>query len=178
VQKFFRKFVEANAETINSVARKLPSHRERVQHIGLFGYSRGVGKVKLPRAINFTGALYSLGVPPELIGSGRALKLAKEMGILGLVNKLCPFLKADFEHAGHYLNRENLDLLCKENGQWKEVRKEIEDIEKIVGVKIGQKEAHHIMHRNFTSNIYQKMKLGEDFAEDALKAAEIRKSLG
>lgn len=178
VEKFFRKFVEANAEMINGVARKLPSHRERVQHIGLFGYSRGVGKVKLPRAINFTGSLYSLGVPPELIGSGRALVLAKKMGILGLVNKLCPFLKADFEHAGHYLNRENLDFLCKENAQWKEVRKEIEDIEKMVGVKIGPSEAHHIMHRNFTSNIYHKMKLGEDFAEDALKAAEIRKSLG
>lgn len=175
---FFRKTVEPIADLINTVSDKLPSHRERMQHIGLFGYSRGIGNVTLPRAIKFTGALYSVGVPPELIASGRALALAKKMGILDLVNKLCPYLKADFNHAGHYLNRENLDLLCKQNEAWKDVRKEIEEIEEIVGVEIGPNEAHQMIHRNLTSNIYQRLRLGEDFSEDCLKAAEIRKSLG
>ncbi len=178
VAEFFRQTIEPNAGLINTIAGKLPGHRERMQHIGLFGYSRGMGEVTLPRAIKFTGSLYSIGVPPELIGSGRALKLAKEMGILDLVNKICPFLKADFEHAGHYLNRENLDHLCKENETWKEVRNEIEYIEDLVGVEIKQKKTHHIIHRNFSSNIYHKLHLDEDFSEDVLKAAEIRKSLG
>ncbi|MBI5415063.1 phosphoenolpyruvate carboxylase [Candidatus Peregrinibacteria bacterium] len=177
-EKFYRPIIESSAEMINAVAEKLPSHRERVLHIGLFGYSRGMGKVQLPRAIHFTGALYSLGVPPELIGSGRALRFAKEQGMLDLINTLCPYLKEDFRHAGHYLNRENLDHLCKEDPLWEEVKNEIQDIEKHVGIPIGPEESHHIIHRNFTSNIYHKLKIGEDFSEDILQAAEIRKSLG
>ena len=178
VADFFRATVEKIAGIINTIAGKLPSHRERVQHIGLFGYSRGIGDVTLPRAIKFTGSLYSIGVPPEMIGSGRALKLAKEMGILDLINKMCPNLKADFEHAGHYLNRENLDLLCEKNEAFKAVRDEISEIEEIIGCEIGPSKTHHIIHRNLTSTIYHKLQLEEDFSEDVLKAAEIRKSLG
>ncbi len=174
----YRPIIENSADIINKVADKLPSHRERVQHVGLFGYSRGLGKVQLPRAIKFTGALYSIGVPPELIGSGRALKFAKEKGILDLVQKLCPYLKEDFLHAGHYFNRENLDFMCKENPVWEKVKEDIDLIEKILEIKIGPEKTHQIIHRNFTSNIYHKMKLGEEFDEDILKAAEIRKSLG
>lgn len=178
VAKMYCETIEQVADLINTVAGKMPSHRERVQHVGLFGYSRGVGNVTLPRAIKFTGSMYSLGVPPELIGSGRALKLAEKMGISDLVHRLCPYLKADFGHAGHYLNRENLDLLCADNDAWKAVRDEVEDIEKMVGVEIGPTKPHHMIHRNFTSNIYHRMKLDEDFAKDVLLAAEIRKSLG
>jgi len=176
--KYYKKTIESVADLINIVAGKLPNHRERVQHVGLFGYSRGVGKVKLPRAIKFTGALYSLGVPPELIASGRALLHAKKMGILPLIRKLCPYLKEDFIHAGHYLNRENLDLLCKKNKAWVEVRSEIDAIEDIIGVNIGPDQHHHIIHRNLTSTIYHKLNLHEDFSVEVLQAAEIRRSLG
>jgi len=178
VSRYFKSVIEPSAEMINHLGKKLPQNRERMQHVGLFGYSRGEGKVKLPRAIIFTGALYSLGVSPELIGQGRALLYAKKKGMLDLIKNLCPYLIEDFRHAGHYLNRENLDLLCKKNDIWKEVRDEIKDIEKIIGVEIGQEKPSHIIHRNLTSNIYQQLISGEDFSEDALRAAEIRKSLG
>lgn len=174
----FRETVEEIADLINEVAEKLPNHRERVQHVGLFGYSRGVGKVTLPRAIKFCGALYSLGIPPELIGSGRALLIAKEMGILDLVKRVCPYLKADFAHAGHYLNRENLEMLAVKYPSLKKVAEEISVIEDLVGVKIGPEKMHHMLHRNFASNVYFKLDLGEEFSEDVLLAAEIRKSLG
>jgi phosphoenolpyruvate carboxylase len=176
--KLYKPVVESMADVINQIAKKLPSHRERVQHVGLFGYSRGMGKVTLPRAIKFTGALYSLGVPPELIGSGRALKLAKELGILKLVLKLCPYLKEDFKHAGHYLNMENLEHLSKKYSSCKTIYKDVELIQKILNIQIGPEQPHHFIHRNFTSNIYHRFNLGEDFAEDVLKAAQIRKSLG
>lgn len=178
VATYYQPIIEDIADSINLIASKLPSHRERVQHIGLFGYSRGMGKVKLPRAINFTGSLYSLGVPPELIGTGRALKYAKEMGILPLIEKLCPYLREDLAHAGHYLNRENLEALSKEKKSWKLIYQDIELIEDILNIKIGQEKPYHIIHRNFTSNIFNKLKLGIDFSEDILRAAEIRKSLG
>lgn len=42
----------------------------RKLHVGLFGYSRSVGKVRLPRVISFCASCYSLGLPPEIIGLG------------------------------------------------------------------------------------------------------------
>jgi phosphoenolpyruvate carboxylase len=178
ISPLYKKSVESFAVLINQVSDKLPSHRERVQHIGLFGYSRGDGKVKLPRAIKFCGALYSLGVPPELLGSGQALRLAQQAGLLPLIEKICPFLREDFIHAGHYLNIENLHLLAKQNPDWNVVLEEISLIEEILDIKIGPDMPHHIIHRNLTSNIFQKLQIDQDFSDDVLAAAEIRKSLG
>jgi len=178
ISKMYKSLVEKFAPVINQVSQKLPSHRERVQHIGLFGYSRGDGKVTLPRAIKFCGALYSLGVPPELIGSGQALRHLQSQNLLPLVQKICPYLQADFIHAGHYLNRENLDLLALTEPAWLEIKKEIALIEQILDIKIGPEKPHHMIHRNLTSNIYYKLQTNQDFSEDTLKAAEIRKSLG
>ncbi|PIQ79281.1 hypothetical protein COV81_02585, partial [Candidatus Peregrinibacteria bacterium CG11_big_fil_rev_8_21_14_0_20_41_10] len=101
-----------------------------------------------------------------------------ETGLLPLIERLCPYIRADFAHAGHYLNRENLDLLATNNQDWATIRAEIDNIQSVLGIQIGPEQPHHILHRNFTSNIYQRLQLDEDFAEDVLKAAEIRKSLG
>ena len=56
------------APIINFIAPHVPGRRKRKLHIGLFGYSRSMGEITLPRAITFTAALYSIGIPPEILG--------------------------------------------------------------------------------------------------------------
>ena len=64
----YQKEVKQLAPLINTMARYIPSRRKRKLHISLFGYSRNMDGVSLPRAIAFTASLYSLGFPPELLG--------------------------------------------------------------------------------------------------------------
>lgn len=59
----YEKKIVRIAKYVNKVAQYIPERRRRKLHIGLFGYSRNVEGVKLPRAIGFTAALYSLGLP-------------------------------------------------------------------------------------------------------------------
>lgn len=56
------------ASTVNRIADFVPGRRARRLHVGLFGYSREVGENALPRAITYTAALYSVGLPPEMLG--------------------------------------------------------------------------------------------------------------
>ena len=64
----YRRQVEALAPLINQVAGYVPRRRMRKLHIGLFGYSRSMGEVILPRAISFCAACYSIGLPPQIFG--------------------------------------------------------------------------------------------------------------
>ncbi len=71
IEKFseeYRKQIKLLAPFINHVAKYVPSRRKRKLHIGLFGYSRNIGEKSLPRAIRFCASLYSIGLPPEMLG--------------------------------------------------------------------------------------------------------------
>ncbi len=64
----YNRHLKELAGLVNRVAPYVPQRRKRKLHIGLFGYSRSSGDIELPRAITFTAAMYSIGVPPEILG--------------------------------------------------------------------------------------------------------------
>jgi phosphoenolpyruvate carboxylase len=177
---FYQQTIEGVADTVNTIAKYLPKRRERVQHTGLFGYSRGVGGVKLPRAIGFTGALYSIGVPPEFMGSGRALEFIHKNGYLKLFEKTFLNYKSDFKRAGKYLNKKNLQSLAKTSAEWQQLWEDVQLVEKYLG-SLGPETVEEKKHFKSTSQIYLQLKtktLSAKTTQLIEKAALLRKSMG
>ncbi len=56
------------ASIVKILSKYIPKRRKRKLHIGLFGYSREKFGISLPRAIPFVCSMYSIGVPPEILG--------------------------------------------------------------------------------------------------------------
>lgn len=97
-QEYKRQVVDL-APVINEIAEYVPSRRKRKLHIGLFGYSREVEGITLPRAITFTAALYSIGLPPEILGLS-----ALSEGDLQFVREVYIHFEDDLRDALMYFN--------------------------------------------------------------------------
>ena len=175
---FYRSTVEELAEKINSVATSLPRRRERVQHVGLFGYSRGVGKVKLPRAIGFTASLYSLGIPPEIIGTGRGLAKAKELGLIPVIEKYYLNVRSDLLRSGRFVNKANIRRIIKTDPAWNVLLEDIKGIEEYLGEELTPVTPEEIEHQKITIQIVKRLDKGDSIAKLILDAALLRKSLG
>jgi len=174
----YKKTVEKIAPLINDVSKYLPKRRERVQHIGLFGYSRGLGKVRLPRAISFTTVLYSLGIPPELIGTGRGLAGARKAGNLHLIEKHYQNLKHDLYFAGKFFYREGLMELAKKRAGWKDILKDVEEIEKYLGEPLHYKYLNEQEHQLISAKIHKQLKSGRGLTYLIEQSAVLRRSMG
>ncbi len=174
----YKNTISGIAPTINRLAHFFPKRRERVQHIGLFGYSRGEGKVKLPRAITFTGSLYSLGVPPELIGAGRGILAAKKAGQVGLLEKHYVNLKHDLYFAGKFLYKPGLINLSKHSKAWKSVLKDVEEIEKYLGKPLSAKYLNEQEHQLISARIHKNLSSGKNLTRLIEQSAQLRRSLG
>ncbi len=177
-EKPYKTTIEGIAPLINAIASHLPRRRERVQHVGLFGYSRGIGAVRLPRAITFTGALYSVGVPPEVIGTGRGLVLAKKEGYIETIETYYINIKSDLRRAMRYVNREALAVLAQQSPHWQDVQEDIRHIEEYLGEDAGahtpEEKEHAALVWFIASNLDQIGSMGEQLSQAAL----LRKSLG
>ncbi len=94
--------VQRLAGVVRTVSAHVPKRRERRMHVGLFGYGRsldGVGEVTLPRAIGFAASLYSIGVPPELLGLA-----ALTESDLDFVRQAYPSMDDDLRSALRFAN--------------------------------------------------------------------------
>jgi len=96
--------VQELAPFINKISAFVPKRRKRHLHIGLFGYSRSVTGISLPRAISFCASLYSIGIPPELLG----LSVLKPKDFEYLDGAYKSF-RQDIADAARFFNPETLE---------------------------------------------------------------------
>ena len=174
----YRSTIEKLAPLINILSIQVARRRERMLHIGLFGYSRGIGKVTLPRAIPFTASLYSLGIPPELIGTGRGIREAKKKGLWSLASGSYIHLKKDMIHAGYFLSRENVKCLAKDFSQGYDLEEDLSAIEDEFGIELGPKEPSHFEHGTIAQRLYKRLKEKKDVTPLITYGGILRKSLG
>jgi phosphoenolpyruvate carboxylase len=171
---FYEKSINKLIPDMQVYFKEVPKRRERHQHIGLLAYSRSLGSQTLPRAITFTGGFYSIGVPPEFIGIGRALDTLKDTQI-EVLKSVYPSLKEDLKLAGRYLNMKNLNKLAITNKAWLEIIKDVELVQDFFSIKLGavtkQEKAHHSLSSRLTGPSKNKALLINEMAK-------LRSSLG
>jgi len=179
---YYQPIIESLADVINKIALLLPKRRARKLHIGLFGYSRSTGKVTLPRAISFTGAMYSIGIPPEIVGLSSLNKLNdKEFEVLLQNYK---YLKDDLQYAAKFINLEALELVKEiwniSDEVIKRIKEDIKFAEEQLGLKIGGNDYVSRKHALMSSLTLVALKEGqvEEAKSYLLEMAKIRRSLG
>ena len=185
--------VELLAPLVNGVAAYVPQRRARKLHIGLFGYSRCVAGVCLPRAITFSAALYSIGLPPEFIGCNVLGDLSDKE--LELVSKHYVNVKYDLGAVGGFVSWQNANMLLDmhekaaeragaDPGKLKvalgKVLGDLQAVEETFGVKLGPLSLNQKRHENFANNFLLAWLEGEhDEAKKALvESARLRNCLG
>jgi len=155
----YRRQIIELAPLINKVARYVPRRRKRKLHIGLFGYSRGIGGITLPRAITFTAALYSVGLPPEILGLN-----ALNKDDLQFIREVYVNFEEDLRDSLRYFNPRTVFLpkgLEVEFGNFIDFTTDYE----------------HIEITDYIVKLLQENK-SEDLKEYILRAANLRKFLG
>ena len=155
----------------------VPKRRERRQHIGLLAYGRRMGKNTLPRAISFTAALYSIGVPPEFIGLGRALDSLNDEE-RKIVLKYYRFFADDVREASRYINRDNIETLARTNPSWRLVAEDIALAEKFLGTRFAPKTTKELLHHSLTSQLLLQRKNKEAVSRLIVETGKLRRSLG
>ncbi len=163
VKTEYQKQLTALVPIINKIASKLPERRARKLHTGLFGYSRKMNGTQLPRAIKFTGALYSIGLPPEILGLS-----ALTANELDEVRTMYKNLDLDIGTALSYYDEKSLELLL--GAEREKIRAAVKNF------KYETNQDYIIA----TTNAINALQKGDDskLNESIKHAAWIRKSIG
>src|SRR5438093_1078760 len=153
--------VQELAPLVNAVARAVPRRRLRKLHVGLFGYNRASAGVSLPRAIPFCASLYSLGLPPEVIGIA-ALTDAD----WSWLRETAPAIESELADAARYLDPDVIAQLPAS------VR---ESIDRASSLVVTDADAEH---REIAREMRRVADSGGAMSELIVRAAAIRHFLG
>ncbi|MCW4017278.1 MAG: phosphoenolpyruvate carboxylase [Candidatus Bathyarchaeota archaeon] len=192
-RKMYELTAEVLAPFVNSISAYVPQRRARKLHIGLFGYSRNVAGVSLPRAITFAAAMYSIGIPPEFIGA-RVLEDLTEKEAK-LTHKHYVNLSHDFASVGGYVSWENVNMLMEMHRRTAKragmnvdnlrlaltrILADMKSVETELDLKLGPRTSTQRKHENFTNNfLISYLEREDEEAKIALvEAAKLRKCLG
>ena len=150
--------------TVISVSEVIPRQRDRLARKSAVGYARAAAEpaklaaeikdgeiagrvaaieplkaVNLPRAISFTGALYSIGLPPEFIGTGRGLAAVEQRSGQDGVSRLLqiyPGLRADLAKAARYANLKTAARHLPD-GLMAQVEVDLKEVSRLLDVDAG-----------------------------------------
>ncbi|MFH0927367.1 MAG: phosphoenolpyruvate carboxylase [Candidatus Micrarchaeota archaeon] len=163
IEKEYRAQLVQLQPFISALSKHVPSRRKRRLHIGLFGYSRSVEGLKMPRAIHFCCTLYSLGIPPELLGIS-ALSEKDWDDLRSLYVKI----DEDLADALKYANPANFSIA----GPYLESR--LKSAFECTGIEVNE------AHAKISSQIKEDLVSGKTqvLGEGILEAARIRGFLG
>ncbi len=163
----YQHIIEKIAPLINTISSYVPRRRMRKLHVGLFGYSRQVGKIVLPRAIGFCASCYSLGLPPEILGFS-ALSKEDLLNLKGIYKNI----EIDLSIALKYFNSKSLELVP-------EVKDKILKALNLINT-LNLKVEPDLEHREITNQIINSLKKGttQGLTNWIIEAGLLRKFLG
>jgi len=150
-----------------------------------------LGEYELPRAISFTASLYTVGLPPELIGTGRAIKeINKLYGKQGadIIAKHYPSLKADISEALQY-TKLRIAASFFPSSFMKHIEKDIEILTDYLDIEVKEQNSFYFtvmetlkpMLKQLVSGSYVLSEEGLEkklVTELVLKLGKLRKALG
>lgn len=210
-KNYFSTFLKIE-EVVSEVARIIPSQRDRLIARGPMKYVREapdvealakltgdnelsnellrmkIGKkISLPRAISFTATMYTVGVPPTIIGTGRGLEEVKKR--LGsafqekLICELYPSLESDLKFDFQFVDLKNARKFIDATAI-KEIATDIEILADYFDLPAEGDKPHKMMASMVNSYILLTREgllndtLHESTSQLVKKMGEIRGSLG
>ncbi|RJQ52849.1 MAG: phosphoenolpyruvate carboxylase [Actinobacteria bacterium] len=157
-----------------NIADLVPRRRDRLARISAVGYARDLPKpqallrpgddpelaaelealafepgVQLPRAITYTAALYSIGLPPEFIGTGRGLaEVARRLGsdALDWFGSVYPSLADDLAFAARFLDLDNASIFLPDEAM-EQIREDVSRVTDRFGVEPGPRDPDDRFYR-------------------------------
>ncbi|BBD72351.1 phosphoenolpyruvate carboxylase [Sulfodiicoccus acidiphilus] len=179
----YQREIEGLANVINLVATLVPKRRARKLHVGLFGYSRSSGNVTLPRAITFVASLYSIGIPPEVLGLASLARLSEEQW--SKLSSVYLHLRDDLRESLRFADYQALDRLRGgpfnvDDSILRSIREDLSFAEEVLGIRIGGEDYESRTHRLLSElvAIALEARRPEEGRKNVLEMALLRKFLG